>query len=59
MEGYYNSLLDLEAKTDEDKELDTTSLDNNKEKQNVNWGSALENWKRQIEKVISCMDLEN
>ncbi|KAG1365709.1 hypothetical protein COCNU_12G007090 [Cocos nucifera] len=51
VEGYYNSLLDLEARTYEDKELDATPLDN-KEKQYVNWGNALENWKRQIEKDL-------
>lgn len=48
MEGYYNSLLDVENNTD-GKEVDSMIKDENGSKKRISRGA--EKWKGQIEKV--------
>ncbi|KAG1337963.1 TBC1 domain family member 8B [Cocos nucifera] len=52
VEGYYDSLLDPEAKTVENTKLDAPPLDNTKGKPSRSQGSAPEKWKGQIEKDL-------
>ena len=53
VEGYYQDLLNSEAKSSDDKEIDSTYDIANKPQ-----GCANEKWKRQIEKVSTLWCLK-